>query len=40
MVPNGPFLELFGRKNNQREHWLTIGNEAIEYKPRLKKGKK
>lgn len=27
MVPNGYYLELFGRRNNLREYWVTIGNE-------------
>jgi N6-adenosine-specific RNA methylase IME4 len=31
LVPHGPYIELFGRVNNQREGWLTVGNEAVEY---------
>ncbi len=31
-VNGGPLLELFARKHNQREGWLSIGDEAIEYK--------
>lgn len=27
MVPNGSYIELFGRKNNLRTKWITIGNE-------------
>ncbi|KAI8049978.1 MT-A70-domain-containing protein [Syncephalis plumigaleata] len=27
MVPNGKYLEIFGRKNNLRDYWITIGNE-------------
>ncbi|CAH1767054.1 14881_t:CDS:2 [Entrophospora sp. SA101] len=27
LVPNGTFLEIFGRKNNLRDYWVTIGNE-------------
>ena len=27
LVPNGAYLELFGRKNNLRNKWVTIGNE-------------
>lgn len=27
LVPNGFYLELFGRRNNLRENWLTLGNE-------------
>jgi len=26
-VPNGYYLEIFGRRNNLREKWVTIGNE-------------
>ena len=32
MVPKGPYLELFGRVHNQREGWITVGIEALEYK--------
>ena len=24
----GKYLELFGRKNNLRNHWVTVGNEV------------
>ena len=27
LVPNGFYLEIFGRRNNLRNKWLTIGNE-------------
>lgn len=27
MVPNGRYIELFGRKNNLRDKWITLGNE-------------
>ncbi|KAJ3081315.1 MT-A70 protein [Rhizoclosmatium globosum] len=27
LVPNGKYLEIFGRKNNLRNYWVTIGNE-------------
>jgi mRNA m6A methyltransferase catalytic subunit len=27
LVPNGRYLEIFGRKNNLRNYWVTIGNE-------------
>ncbi|KXS12579.1 MT-A70 protein [Gonapodya prolifera JEL478] len=27
LAPNGPWLEIFGRRNNLRNHWVTIGNE-------------
>ena len=27
MVPNGFYLEIFGRRNNLRSKWVTIGNE-------------
>jgi len=27
MVPNGNYLEIFGRRNNLRDYWVTIGNE-------------
>ena len=26
LVPNGHYLEIFGRRNNLREKWVTIGN--------------
>ena len=27
LIPNGHYLELFGRRNNLRNFWVTIGNE-------------
>ncbi|KEJ82790.1 MT-A70 family protein [Oxytricha trifallax] len=27
LVPNGPFLEIFGRKHNTRRGWTTMGNQ-------------
>ena len=27
LVPNGHYLEIFGRRNNLRNGWVTIGNE-------------
>ena len=27
VVPDGRYLEIFGRKNNLRNYWVTIGNE-------------
>lgn len=27
LVPNGHYLEIFGRRNNLRSKWVTIGNE-------------
>eukprot|EP01135_Chromosphaera_perkinsii_P002386 Nk52_evm40s222 gene=Nk52_evmTU40s222 len=27
LVPNGKYLEIFGRRNNLRDYWVTIGNE-------------
>lgn len=27
LVPNGRYLEIFGRKNNLRNFWVTVGNE-------------
>ena len=27
IIPNGNFLELFGRKHNVRNGWITLGNE-------------
>ncbi|CAG9319545.1 unnamed protein product [Blepharisma stoltei] len=27
LVPNGSYLEIFGRRNNLRAGWITIGNE-------------
>jgi mRNA (2'-O-methyladenosine-N6-)-methyltransferase len=28
LVPNGRYLEIFGRKNNLRDYWVTVGNEV------------
>jgi mRNA m6A methyltransferase catalytic subunit len=27
LVPNGYYLEIFGRRNNIRPRWVTVGNE-------------
>ncbi|KAJ2798821.1 hypothetical protein H4R20_004679 [Coemansia guatemalensis] len=27
LIPGGNYLEIFGRKNNLRDYWVTIGNE-------------
>lgn len=27
LIPNGRYCEIFGRRNNLRNHWVTIGNE-------------
>ncbi|KAG0350076.1 hypothetical protein BG005_010371 [Podila minutissima] len=27
LVPHGRYLEIFGRKNNLRDYWVTVGNE-------------
>ncbi|KAJ1722829.1 hypothetical protein LPJ53_002798 [Coemansia erecta] len=27
LIPGGKYLEIFGRKNNLRDYWVTIGNE-------------
>ncbi len=27
LVPNGYYLQIFGRRNNLRNNWVTIGNE-------------
>jgi len=27
LIPNGFYLEIFGRRNNIRDKWVTIGNE-------------
>jgi mRNA (2'-O-methyladenosine-N6-)-methyltransferase len=27
MVPDGKYIELFGRKNNLRSKWVTLGND-------------
>ncbi len=28
LVPSGRYLEIFGRKNNLRDYWVTVGNEV------------
>ncbi|GMH33414.1 hypothetical protein BSKO_01248 [Bryopsis sp. KO-2023] len=28
LVPNGKYLEIFARKNNLRNHWVSVGNEV------------
>lgn len=28
VCPGGSFLEIFGRKNNLRDFWVTVGNEV------------
>jgi mRNA (2'-O-methyladenosine-N6-)-methyltransferase len=33
MVPGGRYLEIFGRKNNLRDHWVTVGNEVTGQGP-------
>eukprot|EP00891_Asterochloris_glomerata_P002643 jgi/Astpho2/2643/e_gw1.00049.31.1_t len=42
LVPNGCYLEVFGRQNNLRNYWVTVGNEVsgsttspAEFKTRL-----
>ena len=32
IFPRGPYLEIFARKVNWREEWLSCGNEALELK--------
>ncbi|KAJ2820933.1 hypothetical protein IWW50_004858 [Coemansia erecta] len=27
LIPGGKYLEIFGRKNNLRDYWVTVGNE-------------
>ena len=27
-LPSGNYLEIFGRKNNLRDFWVTVGNEV------------
>ena len=27
LCPKGCYLEIFGRRNNLRDYWVTIGNE-------------
>ena len=33
LVPNGKYLEIFGRKNNLRNFWVTVGNEVTGQGP-------
>ncbi|EFN58866.1 hypothetical protein CHLNCDRAFT_50385 [Chlorella variabilis] len=33
LVPNGKYLEIFGRKNNLRDYWVTVGNEVTGQGP-------
>lgn len=33
LVPNGRYLEIFGRKNNLRDFWVTVGNEVTGQGP-------
>ena len=28
MVPGGKYLEIFARKNNLRDYWVSVGNEV------------
>jgi mRNA (2'-O-methyladenosine-N6-)-methyltransferase len=28
LVPNGKYLEIFARKNNLRNYWVSVGNEV------------
>ena len=28
LVPNGRYLEVFARKNNLRDYWVSVGNEV------------
>ena len=28
LCPGGSYLEIFGRKNNLRNYWVTVGNEV------------
>jgi mRNA (2'-O-methyladenosine-N6-)-methyltransferase len=28
LVPNGKYLEIFARKNNLRDYWVSVGNEV------------
>ena len=30
LCPNGPYLELFGRRHNMRPGWVTVGNQISE----------
>jgi mRNA m6A methyltransferase catalytic subunit len=34
-VPAGKYLEIFGRKNNLRNYWVTLGNEVTGTGPPL-----
>ena len=27
-MPNGRYLEIFARKNNLRDYWVSVGNEV------------
>ncbi len=36
-VNGGPLLELFARKHNLREGWVSVGDEAIQYIPKMAK---
>lgn len=29
LAPGGKYLEIFGRRNNLRDFWVTIGNQVI-----------
>lgn len=33
LVPTGRYLEIFGRKNNLRNYWVTVGNEVTGQGP-------
>jgi len=33
LVPTGRYLEIFGRKNNLRDYWVTVGNEVTGQGP-------
>lgn len=33
LVPSGRYLEIFGRKNNLRDFWVTVGNEVTGQGP-------
>eukprot|EP00239_Pterosperma_sp_CCMP1384_P010448 CAMPEP_0197864302 /NCGR_PEP_ID=MMETSP1438-20131217/42457_1 /TAXON_ID=1461541 /ORGANISM="Pterosperma sp., Strain CCMP1384" /LENGTH=88 /DNA_ID=CAMNT_0043482511 /DNA_START=24 /DNA_END=290 /DNA_ORIENTATION=- len=28
LVPDGKYLEIFARKNNLRDYWVSVGNEV------------
>ena len=36
LVPGGTYLEIFARKNNLRDYWVSVGNELCE--PKGEKG--